>query len=67
MEENTGIVGILDSLETIEHCSECGHAWMYDEPAHYADCRFFVLDEQLDEEEDSGDMVGWRSYRIALP
>ncbi|HCV42195.1 MAG TPA: hypothetical protein DGH68_01835 [Bacteroidetes bacterium] len=67
MEENTGAGGIVDTFDTAEHCSECGHTWKYDEPAHYADCRFFVLDEQLDDEEDGGDNIGWRSYRIALP
>jgi hypothetical protein len=67
MEEDKGILAVIDSLEVVEHCSECGHAWMNDEPVHYADCRFFLLDEQPEEDDDISETSGWRSYRIALP
>ena len=28
-----------------ERCPECGHAAVRDEPVHYADCRYFILEE----------------------
>jgi hypothetical protein len=67
MEENSGIAGIVDSLDTVEHCSECGHAWMQDEPVHYADCRFFMLDEPVDDDDEEGiEAMAWKTFRPAL-
>lgn len=66
MEEDTGILGVIDSLEVVRHCSECGHAWVYDEPAHFADCRFFALEDQQDEDDEGVDTFGWRTFRPAL-
>ncbi len=38
--------------EECERCPECGHVWEYDEPVHYADCRYYTLDENAYDEED---------------
>lgn len=34
----------------VDRCPECWHAWNEVGPAHYADCRFFSLDDDRDEE-----------------
>jgi hypothetical protein len=33
-----------------EYCPECGHAWTFDAPAHFTDCRYFSLDDDRDEQ-----------------
>jgi hypothetical protein len=32
-----------------ECCPSCRHAWTFDGPAHYSDCRYFSLDDERDE------------------
>ena len=67
MEEDTELLEVIDSTEQMERCQECGHAWISDEPVHYADCRFFMLDEQLeDDEEQDAEVMGWKTFRPAL-
>jgi rRNA maturation protein Nop10 len=53
-------------MDSCEHCPECGHAWYLDGPAHFADCRFFSLDDDRDEEVP---MAGWeaRGTTVAGP
>ena len=41
-----------------ERCPECGHMWNDVGPAHFADCRFFCLDDDRDEE-PAAVPVGW--------
>ena len=36
--------------EEIDHCPVCGHAWRERGAAHFADCRYFSLDDDRDEE-----------------
>jgi len=36
--------------EERERCPECGHVWKDVGPAHFADCRYFSLDDERDEE-----------------
>ena len=67
IEETPGIPGIIESLEQQEHCLECGHPWLYDEPAHYTDCRYYFAGEETEEEaEEGGEVIGWRSFRPPL-
>jgi hypothetical protein len=67
MQEKPAVVEVIDSFDEVEHCPECGHAWVNDEPAHYADCRYFILaEDQVDEEQEESDVLGWRSVRPAL-
>jgi hypothetical protein len=40
-------------IEVLERCSECGHLWTDSGPAHYADCRYFSLDDDRDEESNA--------------
>lgn len=47
----------LLSVEELERCSECGHLWTDDGPAHYADCRYFSLDDDRDEESNTQHVV----------
>ena len=42
---NEEIYGATDG----ESCPECNHAWFLDTPAHFADCRYFSLDDDRDE------------------
>jgi hypothetical protein len=38
--------------EERERCPECGHVWEHDEPVHFADCRYFTLDDNVYDEEE---------------
>ena len=63
MEDMPGIVSFLDGFEQIEHCPECGHPWLHDEPAHYGDCRYYFVGEEIEEDAaEDLDVVGWRSF-----
>jgi hypothetical protein len=42
----------VDVIEQADLCPECRHAWVNDEPAHYTDCRFFLLENWSNEDED---------------
>jgi hypothetical protein len=33
-----------------ENCPECSHTWPLDGSAHFADCRYWCLDDDRDEE-----------------
>jgi hypothetical protein len=37
-------------FEEGEFCPECSHQWTHDGSAHFADCRYFCLDDDRDEE-----------------
>ena len=50
MEEDEGYWRTGELLDGVEHCPECGHASAHDEPAHFADCRYFVLPDEEEEE-----------------
>ena len=51
MKDIDGIVGLIDSLAQVERCLECGHPWLNDEPAHHADCRYYFLEEEIEDED----------------
>ncbi len=36
--------------EEDERCPSCGHAWEDRGPAHFADCRYFSMDDDRDED-----------------
>jgi hypothetical protein len=36
--------------ERVERCPECGHAWDDVGPVHFADCRFFWVEEDRDDD-----------------
>lgn len=42
--------GLLNTHDQIERCPECGHSWTEVGPAHFADCRYFSLDDDRDED-----------------
>lgn len=67
MEDSPGIVSFVESFDQIEHCPECGHPWMHDEPQHYGDCRYYFRGEDPEEESEEGmEAIGWRSFRPPL-
>jgi hypothetical protein len=67
MEDKPGIMSFLESFEQTDRCPECGHPWLHDEPAHYGDCRYYFVSEELEEELDEGvEVLGWRSFRPPL-
>jgi hypothetical protein len=35
-----------------DRCIECGHAWVDEEPAHFADCRYYVLEDGGGEDQE---------------
>jgi hypothetical protein len=43
-----------ESLDQIEHCPECGRPWPHDEPVHYGDCRYYIFQEESEEESGCG-------------
>ena len=66
MEENSTTLGSVESSEQVDRCGECGHAWLNDEPAHYADCRFFFMANEFEEDELDLEQFGWSTFRPAL-
>ena len=53
-----------------DQCPECGHIWTDDEQSHYHDCRYFVLNDEDDDEvieksEDPGKSIRSWEYRPA--
>jgi hypothetical protein len=34
----------------VERCPECGHEWNDVGPVHFADCRFFWIEEERDDD-----------------
>jgi hypothetical protein len=39
------------AAEEQERCPVCGHEWADLGPAHFADCRYFCLDDDRDEDQ----------------
>jgi len=49
-----------EQLEDIDQCPECGHSWTDEGPAHYHDCRYFTLEDEVNEEEEEHEL----QYRL---
>ncbi len=47
-----------------EICPECGHIWGEDGAGHYHDCRYFTLEDQLDDVEHDEEM--FRQPQLSL-
>ena len=57
----------VDRKIDIEQCPECGHSWEDEGPAHYHDCRYFTLDDEVTDDEEEHEMqFRMREAQLAL-
>lgn len=52
------------AAEELERCPVCSHEWADRGPAHFADCRYFCLDDDRDEDQAG---LGWKDDVVPLP
>ena len=52
----------------IDRCPECRHEWNDDGVCHYHDCRYFSLDQEMDNEVDESIYrFTWAELPLSLP
>jgi hypothetical protein len=49
MRRLTHVSEYFEAEDGSEVCPECGHIWNETGPGHYHDCRYFMLEDELDE------------------
>jgi len=52
----------------IDRCPECGHEWTDYGDCHYHDCRYFSLDQEMENEaEERAYKITWAELPLDLP
>ena len=41
----------------IEICAECGHVWTEQGAGHYPECRYYTLEDALEEDDSIGEII----------
>jgi hypothetical protein len=57
MGKNKFVSEYILNADGTEVCSECGHLWAEVGAGHYQECRYYTLEDALEEDESIGEII----------